>query len=86
MVAAEKSDAVKVAVRVRPLMQRDTDEGARECLRKVAGEPQARPAPRAPAAPAPRLAAEARHDAPTRVAARARRGSGVHLRPRLQAR
>ena len=33
-------EGVTVAVRIRPLLARDKAEGARECLRKVAGEPQ----------------------------------------------
>ena len=37
---AKTSDSVTVAVRVRPLSARDKADGARECLRKVAGEPQ----------------------------------------------
>ena len=37
---ASSKDSVTVAVRVRPLLARDKAEGARECLRKVAGEPQ----------------------------------------------
>ena len=37
---ARTSDSVTVAVRVRPLSARDKADGARECLRKVAGEPQ----------------------------------------------
>ena len=39
-VPAKTSDSVTVAVRVRPLLARDKADGARECLRKVAGEPQ----------------------------------------------
>jgi kinesin family protein 4/21/27 len=34
------SENVCVAIRVRPLLPKDIAEGARECLRKVPGEPQ----------------------------------------------
>ena len=34
------TESVVVGLRVRPLLERDLSEGARECLRKVAGEPQ----------------------------------------------
>ena len=37
---SDKSDSVSVAVRVRPLLPKDVAEGARECLRKLAGTPQ----------------------------------------------
>ena len=38
--SSDKSDSVSVAVRVRPLLPKDVAEGARECLRKLAGTPQ----------------------------------------------
>ena len=38
--ASSGDEGVAVAVRIRPLLARDKAEGARECLRKVAGEPQ----------------------------------------------
>ena len=38
--SSDKSDSVSVAVRMRPLLPKDVAEGARECLRKLAGAPQ----------------------------------------------
>jgi hypothetical protein len=39
---AGESEAVRVAVRIRPLHPVDRSDGAQEILRKVAGEPQVR--------------------------------------------
>ena len=36
----EPKDAVRVAVRIRPLLSKDLAEGATESVRRVAGEPQ----------------------------------------------
>ena len=38
--SASKDEGVTVGLRIRPLLARDLAEGAQECLRKVAGEPQ----------------------------------------------
>ncbi len=36
----EQGEGVTVGLRIRPLLSRDLAEGSRECLRKIAGEPQ----------------------------------------------